>query len=120
MVGEEIFSEIDTTLDQLIKNAEAMCDAEVKELSEAEIDGFQKTQESLIHHLLHMDQLLDTKRKGFIPLDRRSAHYKIQQKRLRFEKLKTNCHKTLSPTITERTLLSKRRHKNLIRSLDVP
>ena len=44
MVGEEIIQEIDATLDLLIRNAEALQNTNVQELSTAEIEAFQKTQ----------------------------------------------------------------------------
>ena len=56
MVGEEIILEIDATLDRLICNAEAVQNVNFNELSETEIKAFQKTQESLLQHLMHMDQ----------------------------------------------------------------
>lgn len=112
MVGEEILQEIDATLDQLIRNAEALQNANIQELSETEIEAFQKTQESLLQHFIHMDQFLEEKKKNLRAPDKRSGSYRIQEKLSRFEKLKSACHKTLAegarPTVP---ILSKRRAK---------
>lgn len=114
MVGEEILLEIDGTLDQLIRNAEVIQKADLKELSETEIDAFQKTQESLLQHLLHMDEFLVTKRKSLKIPDKRSASFKIQEKLLRFEKMKTSYHKNISEARSKLPFLSKRRNKRLL------
>jgi hypothetical protein len=115
MIGEEILMEIDTTLDRLIRNAETIQDVQLNDLSEMEIDAFQKTQESLLQHLMHMDQFLETKRKSLRLTDKRSASYKIQEKLLKFEKLKSTYHNTLEETMArKREILSKRRGKRLL------
>lgn len=111
MFGEEILLEIDGTLDQLIRNAEVLQKADVKSLSETEIDAFQKTQESLLQHLIHMDQFLVAKRKSLKVQDKKSASFKIQEKLLRFEKMKSTYHKDLSEFHSKTSILSKRRNK---------
>ena len=56
MNRREILKEIDATLDQLIKNAAALKDvADDTHLSAA----LHKTQESLLAHLVHLDDFLD-------------------------------------------------------------
>lgn len=116
MFGEEILTEIDTTLDQLIRNAEVIQNTNLEELSVTEIEGFQKMQESLIQHLIHMDQHFETKRKELKILDKRSANYQIQEKLIKFEKLKSEYHKNISQTMIKgRTpFLSKRRTKRFL------
>lgn len=115
MFGEEILMEIDATLDQLIRNAEALQKVDPEELSETEIEAFQKTQESLLQHLIHMDQCFEAKRKSLRLQDKRSASYKIQEKMLRFEKLKGSYHKTLKEAMEHKTSLrSKRRSKRFL------
>lgn len=111
MVGEEILLEIDGTLDQLIRNAEVIQNVNLKELSETEIDAFQKTQESLLQHLLHMDEFLVAKRNSLKLQDKRSASFKIQGKLLQFEKMKNSYHKSLSQLQSKLPILSKRRSK---------
>jgi hypothetical protein len=115
MFGEEILMEIDSTLDRLIRNAEAIQNVNVNDLSEMEIDAFQKTQESLLQHLIHMDQFLEAKRKNLRLQDKRSASFKIQEKLLKFEKLKSSYHKTIAETAARKTeLMSKRRAKRFL------
>lgn len=114
MFGEEILLEIDSTLDQLIQNAEAIQDVNLSELSETEVEAFQKTQESLIHHLIHMDQFLETKRKSFRSQDKRSASYKIQEKLLKFETLKSKYSRNLSGRVNITPIFSKRRNKKFL------
>src|SRR3990167_3976023 len=94
MASEELLTEIDTTLDQLICNAEALSNIDIKELSDIELEAFQKTQESLIHHLLHVDQRVKVQQ--IVHVDQRSAIYKIQEKRLRFEKLHSSYRSTVA------------------------
>ena len=85
MIGEEVMIEIGTTLDRLIQNAETIQDVELNALSEVEIDAFQKTQESLLHHFLHMDQQLKERQKTpRAP----SKKYQFQEKLQKFESLK--------------------------------
>ena len=111
MVGEDILLEIDKTLDQLICNAEVIENIDLKELSETEIEAFQKTQESLLQHLIHMDEFLSAKRQNLKMQDKKSASFKIQEKLLRFEKMKNSYHKSLSKAQKNLPFFSKRRSK---------
>ncbi len=114
MVGEEILLEIDETLDQLIRNAEVIEKVDLKDLSETEIDAFNKTQESLLQHLMHMDQFLVAKKDSLKLQDKRSASFKIQDKLLKFEKMKSSYHKSLSAVGSKTPILSKRRNKRVL------
>jgi DNA gyrase/topoisomerase IV subunit A len=114
MFGEEIVIEIDQTLDQLIRNAEAIQTVDVKHLSETEIDAFQKTQESLLQHFMRMDQCLAEKRKTLKTQDKRSANFKIQEKLARFEKMKSSYHKSLAEVQSKTPIFSKRKAKRFI------
>lgn len=114
MLGEEILLEIDGTLDQLIRNAEVIQRVDLKSLSETEIDAFQKTQESLLQHLMHMDQFLVTKRNSLKVQDKRSASFKIQEKLLKFEKMKSTYHKSISEVQAKMPIFSKRRSKRFL------
>ena len=49
---------LDQTLDQLIRNAEAIEHIDIAELSELERDAFEKVQESLLQRLLGADAAL--------------------------------------------------------------
>ena len=106
MFGEEIVQEIDKTLDQLIQNAEVISGVDLKELSESELDAFQKTQESLLQRLMHMDQMLGSKIKTV-----KKPGGNIQQKLLKFERLKSNYSKGIAETIKMRPIVCKRKAK---------
>lgn len=111
MVGDEILIEIDETLNRLIENAEVIQKVDPKALSDQEIDSFQKTQESLLHHLIHMDELLERKRKVG-PIDKRASRFQIQEKRVRFEQLKNLYTPTLSKP--KQIIVPKRRRKKFL------
>ncbi len=113
MLGEDILNEIDGTLDQLIRNAEAIESVDLKDLNETEIEAFQKTQESLLQHLIYMDQFLSQKSNSF-KLDRRSGCFKIQEKLLRFETMKSSYHKNLDNARKKMPIFSKRRSKKIL------
>ena len=115
MIGEEILLEIDSTLDRLILNAEAIQNVKLEELSETELEAFQKTQESLLQHFIHMDQFLETKTKNLRVQDKKSSRNQIQEKLLRFEKLKNSYHKEINHTLSRKSeILSKRRGKRIL------
>lgn len=114
MIGEEILLEIDGTLDRLIQNAEAIENVDLNELSETELTAFQNTQESLLHHLLSMDQYLVDKKDSLKKPLKKSSNIKIQEKLLRFEKMKTSYNKNLSDARKKTPILSKRRKKRFL------
>jgi hypothetical protein len=117
MFAEEVLIEIDTTLDQLIRNAELVQDVELQELSEMEVTAFQKTQESLLQHLLHLDQFFETRKNNLNSLNKKSGRYQIQEKLLKFEKLKKEYKKNLGENLESwhrRDLLLKRRAKRFL------
>ncbi|MEL7431724.1 MAG: hypothetical protein AAGI90_04245 [Chlamydiota bacterium] len=84
MLGEDLLLEIDTTIDRLIENAEAM---EGKELSALEESLLKKTQESLLARMLHADEKLAEKRSSLKKPHPKIARYQIQKKLFRFTKL---------------------------------
>jgi hypothetical protein len=115
MICKEIILEIDSTLDRLIHNAEALQNASIQDLSETEIAAFQKTQESLVRHLIRMDEVLESKTKNLKQESKKNSRNQIQEKRDRFEKLKESCHKDLhSLTLRKSELLAKRRRKQAL------
>ncbi len=114
MVGEDILLEIDHTLDRLIRNAEAIEHVDLKDLTEVEIDYFQKTQESLLQHLIHMDEFFVEKKNSLKVPDKRCARFKIQEKLLRFEKMKEAYHPNLTKAIGKLQVLSKRKFKRFL------
>ena len=114
MCAEQILNEIDATLEQLIRNAETMSGANFSDLAENEIDAFQKTQESLLHHLMRMDQAYETNRKSYQLQNTRTVVFKIQEKYKRFEKLKSNVNQTIRHAEKKLPFFSKRRKKRLL------
>ncbi|MDE3046326.1 MAG: hypothetical protein KGJ02_06760 [Verrucomicrobiota bacterium] len=107
MICANIVHEIDKTLDQLIQNAEVISDVELSELSDTELEAFQKTQESLLQHLLHMDQFLSTSTQELYL----NTKVPLQEKLFKFEELKTHYTSHLEKTLRQRQLLWKRRSK---------
>jgi hypothetical protein len=118
MIGQEILIEIDATLDQLIRNAEVIQNVNIQELSVEEVEAFQKTQESLIHHLLHMDRCFEAKKQDLSIPNKKGSTYQIQEKRRKFEQLASAYHETIKKTQNISSILSKRRSKRFL-SLDV-
>jgi hypothetical protein len=114
MIAEEILSRIDAALDQLIFNAETLNGINLSDLSEPEMDAFQKTQESLIHHLINMDRIYETTRKTNSLKSYPSLAYKIQKKHQRFEKLKKSINKAIPRKEKKISVFSKRNRKRLI------
>jgi hypothetical protein len=99
MIGEEILSDIDTTLDKLIENAESISGVNLSNISKEEIDAFQKTQESLLAHLISMDQMLETKRKTLKNPNKKSVNYQIQQKLIKFKDANNGFVKNMSKNL---------------------
>jgi hypothetical protein len=115
MIGQEILQEIDSTLDQLIRNAEVIQNVDLRDLSKTEIEGFQKTQESLLQRLMHMDEFLVKKKEALRTPQPKSAGAILQEKRLRFEKLKKAYHKNMAESQPCNTaILLKRRSKKFL------
>lgn len=85
--GEEILADIDVTLDQLIRNAETIRHISIRTLNENEMEAMQKTQESLLARVLHMNDLLGAKEKKVQFKKHADTFGNIQQKIERFGKL---------------------------------
>lgn len=98
-MSAKILSEIDATLEQLIRNAEALQEAEWADLSETEIEAFQKTQESLLHHWMDLDRNFACR------------HPALEKKQRRFKKIKMAVDQAIGQTAKKRSVLSKRRAK---------
>lgn len=58
---DDVLTEIDSTIDQLLENAKALKKISSKDFYQEEISALEKTQESLIAHLIHMDEILKKK-----------------------------------------------------------
>lgn len=83
--SEEILADIDATLDQLIENAAAIKCVSASALFQSEVDALQKTQESLLARLVHMNELLNTRSQPSMEKDQ--EFQTIEQKIVRFGKL---------------------------------
>lgn len=59
---KDILEEIDTTINQLLENEKILKKIEKNTSFEEEASALQKTQESLIAHLIHMDTMLKRNR----------------------------------------------------------
>ncbi len=110
MIDQQIVHEIDKTLDQLIQNAEAISNADLQALSEIELEAFQKTQESLLQHLLSMDQLMTKKTTAGIQ-DSRTASARIRDKRMHFQALASEYTPQITDLQESVSMLSKRKKK---------
>lgn len=115
MVGEEILQEIESTLDQLICNAEAIQGIELETLQEVELSAFEKTQESLLEHLLHMDRSFAEK-SASCKFYKRKISYPLQKKLFHLERVKASYAKAMERPLTKNSLWIKRRKKKLLSS----
>jgi hypothetical protein len=59
--NEDILTEIDSTIDQLLENGKALKKISLKPSYQEEMLALEKTQESLIAHLMHLDEMLKKK-----------------------------------------------------------
>lgn len=84
---EEILADVAMTLDQLIHNATAMNGISCDTLFTREIEALQKTQESLLARLIHMNDLLDPQEKRDCYEKRPSALATIENKIAQFGQL---------------------------------
>ena len=110
MIGEELTKNIDQTLDQLIQNAETISSVDLRDLSETELEAFQKTQESLLQRFLRMDEMIRSK-----PLlDQRSATVQIQRKLQCFQSLEMHYQRKVQKRVASRPIVCKRRCKKLL------
>ena len=82
--GEEILADIDDTLDHLIENADAIKKISLSTLYISEVEALQKTQESLLARLVHMNDLLKSHKKTE---EGQSSLDSLEEKILRFGKL---------------------------------
>lgn len=83
--SEEILADIDDTLDHLIENAAVIKRISFNTLYANEIEGLQKAQESLLARLVHMNDLLKSRKKT--EDEGKQSFESIEQKIVRFGKL---------------------------------
>jgi hypothetical protein len=84
--GEEILADIDSTLDRLIENADVIKHISLNTLYKSEVDALQKTQESLLARLVHMNDLLKGQKKND-ESKKKESFGSVEQKIIRFGKL---------------------------------
>jgi len=79
--GEEILADINTTLDQLVQNAQALKTASMSNYFTHEVEALQKTQESLLARLMHRQSILkiEQKKKVLESIRKESIHRKIAE-----------------------------------------
>ena len=97
MESRKILQEIDVTLDQLIKNAAALTEVSNDPLYESEVQALNKTQESLLAHLLHLDQFLKDKQKN-------KSSVSIHQKLTIFSELSAKLARTMQDSYSKPTV----------------
>jgi hypothetical protein len=97
-MNSTIIQDIDQTLDQLIRNAEAIHNIELSDLSEFEREAFEKTQESLLQNLLRADAAIKTPKPS-------------PEKRHLFARLESNYTKRMKSAGPRRPIIPKRRGK---------
>lgn len=95
MIGEDLLQEINDTLDCLTRNAQAMQQGKLPKASyEKEI--YEKTQESLLARLIHLDQRWESHPKELKKTKSPSPHFSIQKKWLDLQKTQEKSFLTLS------------------------
>jgi len=105
---EEILADIDMTLDQLIKNAQISA-ISGHQLHHSELEALQKTQESLIAHLLHMNIMVE-KEKGELVLKKNQLRQKEFEKKIQtFERLNTKLVQTMKKHLTRKPRIGRNR-----------
>ena len=114
MVGEDILIEIDGTINSLIKNAEIIQNSFINDLSQVELDAFQNTQESLLQHLLTMDQYLVEKKDSLKKPLKNLGNLSLRTKLLRFEKMRKSYIQRLNEARKKKPILSKRKRKRFL------
>ena len=85
--GEKILVDIDATLDQLIENAATMNQISLDTLLADEMQALQRTQESLLARLVHMNDLLEPDEKRSFFRKQPIAYTSIENKIVRFGRL---------------------------------
>jgi len=106
--GEEILVDIDDTLDHLIQNASAINCISCDPLFANEIEALQKTQESLLARLVHMNHLVDDDEKQAYFRKKPEAYTTMEHKIIRFGKLNNELINQLKKDLQD----TKRSNKN--------
>jgi hypothetical protein len=87
MFAQDVLSEIDLTINQLILNAKEMNNKALFNITKEEVDSFQNKQELLIAQLIHMDNTYKRKICDLKIPNINSASHQISKKLKQFEDL---------------------------------
>ena len=101
--GEAILADIDSTLDQLICNADAMNRITDRHLFTSEVKAMHKTQESLLARLMHMHELFDEDKKVIGEREQKMRLTTIEHKLAEFGKLNARMIQYLETGIQAKT-----------------
>ncbi len=116
--SDEILADIDETLDQLIENANVIKTISSHTIYQTEIEALQKTQESLLARLVHMNDLLKPKNnenaKQEDPFD------SIEKKILRFGRLNAQLIDRVSHRMKKSKQLKIRPHRKKYKKMSNP
>lgn len=114
---EKILVDIDTTLDQLIKNATTFERIASDALYAEELTALQKTQESLLARLVHMNDLLGCDEKRKACRKQPSTYHSIEHKIARFGRLSAKLASRLQKEMktAHRPIIRKNRKKQPVR-----
>src|ERR1041385_41028 len=85
--GDSILADIDSTLDQLIRNADAMHQISDRRLFTSEVQAMHKTQESLLARLMHMHELYEDEKRELGEREQKMRLTSIEHKLAEFGRL---------------------------------
>lgn len=109
---EAILADIDSTLDQLIQNAETVRSISLDTLHITEVDALRKTQESLLARLIHMNELFDEEKKRKISRKRILNTENLEQKIAEFGRV--------NQELMDKVTLRFRSKHNCIKKIHLP
>lgn len=105
--SEKILADIDSTLDQLIRNAQLLRTVSIKTVPENEVEALHKTQESLMAHLIHMDELLEGKKV------QKLKHENFGQKIQQFSRMNAKLMENVTKRFSKKPRVGRNRKKKL-------
>lgn len=101
---EELLADLDSTLDQLILNAETVCESNLCVLDSLEIDSLQKTQESLLARFVHTQEELT-------PHAQEKRYDELHKKLEKLEELQKSFMSSLAKTLRPRIGRNRKKSK---------
>ena len=97
---EEILAELDSTLNQLLLNIEAVSNVSLSDLSETEMQAMHKTQESLLARFMHMNDLIKESERKKLQEKKTSELTQLQEKLKKFSDLNTSFIQSVSSELS--------------------